>query len=441
MKSLGVDAYDGMSFFGGLVFFAPVALLARTRAGISEGQFFLLQVLLSAVIALGELPTGHLTDRVGYRSSLILSRLLLLTARGALLAAYLLRSLPLFALEAVIEGVAACLASGTDSAYLYALWGEDEYLPKTARAANFGAAGFLLSTVSYAAIYHRFDLKGLLIATVISGAAGFVCALFLRGDVHGSAAGIRGEKANLSQLLRLLRDRRARQFTALLSLFSVAWLLVNFFYAEILARRGVPLVWLSAIIVGYSLAQMLAEPLIHLRGRFAKREPAAFFCLLGGAVLLGLGCLRRPWVLLLMMVFLPLFLDLAAFCVEEQQNRLIDTLALGNDRAAALSLMNMGVNLVEILSLFASSFLVAAGIGWCFCLCGAFLMLGAWRLYGGKSEAYGTGRMPPEPGDPGKIGKSVCRTPGCGEAGEGRDTPCAFPSVQAVEKREIEREE
>ena len=128
MKCLGVDAYDGMSFFGGLVFFAPVALLARTRAGISEGQFFLLQVLLSAVIALGELPTGHLTDRVGYRSSL-----LLLTARGALLAAYLLRSLPLFALEAVIEGVAACLASGTDSAYLYALWGEDEYLPKTAR--------------------------------------------------------------------------------------------------------------------------------------------------------------------------------------------------------------------------------------------------------------------------------------------------------------------
>lgn len=123
MKCLGVDAYDGMSFFGGLVFFAPVALLARTRAGISEGQFFLLQVLLSAVIALGELPTGHLTDRVGYRSSLILSRLLLLTARGTLLAAYLLRSLPLFALEAVIEGVAACLASGTDSAYLYALWG------------------------------------------------------------------------------------------------------------------------------------------------------------------------------------------------------------------------------------------------------------------------------------------------------------------------------
>ena len=108
MKYLKVDAYDGMCFFGGLVFFAPLALLVRTQAGISEGQFFLLQVLLSAVIALGELPTGYLTDRIGYCSSLILSQLLLLTARGTLLAAYLFRSLPLFVLEAVIEGISAC---------------------------------------------------------------------------------------------------------------------------------------------------------------------------------------------------------------------------------------------------------------------------------------------------------------------------------------------
>lgn len=101
------DAYDGISLFGGLVFFAPAALLVRTRAGISEPCFFLLQALLSAVIALGELPTGHLTDRIGYRRSLILSQLLLLAARGLLLAAFLLCSLPLFAAEAVVEGAAA----------------------------------------------------------------------------------------------------------------------------------------------------------------------------------------------------------------------------------------------------------------------------------------------------------------------------------------------
>ena len=381
MKYLKIDAYDGMSFFGGLVFFAPVALLVRTQAGISDGQFFLLQVLLSAVIALGELPTGYLTDRIGYRDSLILSQLLLLLARGMLLAAYLLHSLSLFVLEAVIEGISACLSSGTGSAYLYATCGKENYLPKTAHAANFGTAGFLISTVSYAVIYHRFDLKGLLIATVFSGAAGFACTLFLHREPHGGAAKAHAEKTGPAQLLLLLRDRRARRFTVLMSLVSVAWLLVNFFYAEILTQCGIPLVWLSAIIVGYSLAQMLAEPFIRMLGKCAKQSLTIFFCLIGGIVLLGFGLLHKPWALIPMMVFLPLLLDLAAFYVEEQQNHLVDTLEMENDRAAALSVMNMGVNLVEILSLFASSLLVAAGIGWCFGLCGVFLILGCiWKI-------------------------------------------------------------
>lgn len=42
---------------------------------------------------------------------MILSQLLLLIARGTLLAAYLMQSLFLFVLEAVIEGISACLSS------------------------------------------------------------------------------------------------------------------------------------------------------------------------------------------------------------------------------------------------------------------------------------------------------------------------------------------
>ena len=385
MKYFKIDAYDGMSFFGGLVFFAPAALLVRTQAGIGEGQFFLLQVLLSAVIALGELPAGYLTDRIGYRSSLVLSQLLLLMGRGTLLAAYLTRSLFLFVLEAVVEGVSACLSSGTGSAYLYAACGEDGYLPKTAHAANFGTAGFLLSTASYAVIYHCFDLAGLLIATVLSGLAGFICALFLQRDVHGSAEKPRAAKAGLPHLRLLLRSRQARQFTALLSLLSAAWLLVNFFYAEILTQCDIPLTWLSAIIIAYSLAQMLAEPLIHLCKRYTKPKLTLLFALLNGAGLLGLGLLHQPVSLILLMVLLPLLLDLAEFYAEEQQNRLIDTLELEDDRAAALSAMNMGVNLMEIVSLFASSVLVAAGIGWCFGLCGVLLVVNGLMFRKGTS--------------------------------------------------------
>ena len=372
-----MDAYDGMSLCGGLVFFAPVALLVRTQAGISETQFFLLQALLSGIIALGELPTGHLTDRMGYRRSLILAQLLLLAARGLLLAAFLLRSLPLFVAEALVEGISACLSSGTASAYLYALYGESDYLPKAAHAANFGTAGFLLSTAAYALLYRYFGLTGLLAATVLAGAAGLVCSLFLRREPRAAVPEHRSQSTMWGQLGKIFRDRQALLLTALLSMFSVAWLLVNFFYAEKLADCGIPLTWLSAIIITYSAGQMLAEPIIRLCAGKSRSRLTAIFCLLCGGGLAAFGWLRTPWAAVPLMVLLPLLLDLASFYLEERQNHLIDPLDADRDRAAALSAMNIGVNLAEIASLFASSLLAALGIGWCFALCGGLLLLGA----------------------------------------------------------------
>lgn len=368
-----MDAYDGMSLCGGLVFFAPVALLVRTQAGISETQFF----LLSGIIALGELPTGHLTDRMGYRRSLILAQLLLLAARGLLLAAFLLRSLPLFVAEALVEGISACLSSGTASAYLYALYGESDYLPKAAHAANFGTAGFLLSTAAYALLYRYFGLTGLLAATVLAGAAGLVCSLFLRREPRAAVPEHRSQSTMWGQLGKIFRDRQALLLTALLSMFSVAWLLVNFFYAEKLADCGIPLTWLSAIIITYSAGQMLAEPIIRLCAGKSRSRLTAIFCLLCGGGLAAFGWLRTPWAAVPLMVLLPLLLDLASFYLEERQNHLIDRLDADRDRAAALSAMNIGVNLAEIASLFASSLLAALGIGWCFALCGGLLLLGA----------------------------------------------------------------
>ena len=67
--------------------------------------------------------------------------------------------------------------------------------------------------------------------------------------------------------------------------------------------------------------------------------------------------LSRPYLILLdlMLAFLPLFLDLAAFYAKSPDR---------HDWAVALSVMNMDVNLVEILSLFASALLVSAGMMW-----------------------------------------------------------------------------
>lgn len=64
-----------------------------------------------------------------------------------------------------------CFVSGTDSAYVYEVYGTKNYLSKTAHASNCGTAGFLISTVSYVVIYHVFNIEGLLLSTIATSMA------------------------------------------------------------------------------------------------------------------------------------------------------------------------------------------------------------------------------------------------------------------------------
>ena len=375
MKKLKFDSYDGVCFLNGLVFFAPVALLVRTQAGVSEHVFFLLQALLSGVIFLGEIPTGFITDKIGYRKSLILAQVLLLGARSLLLAAFVSRSLVLFVVEAVVEGIAACFTSGTGSAYLYALYGENGYLAKTAHAGNFGTAGFIISTVAYAGIYKISGMEGLLITTVVMNIIAVVCSFYLRSESSKTVIADRKEV----QILAVFKNKKAFLFVISLAIFSIAWLLINFFYVEKLENCGLPVEWMSLIILSYSAVQMLAEPILGKlsdgkNGKSSREKLPAVTAAAAGVAFLLFGVVKFRAAVLLLMLILPLLLNLPEYLLMNLENQFVDETECGSQRAATLSVLNMGVNLVEILTLSASAFLTKIGIQWCFVFVGCFLM-------------------------------------------------------------------
>lgn len=376
MKKLKFDSYDGVCFLNGLVFFAPVALLVRTQAGVSEHIFFLLQALLSGVIFLGEIPTGFITDKIGYRKSLILAQVLLFGARSLLLAAFVSRSLALFVVEAVVEGIAACFTSGTGSAYLYALYGENGYLAKTAHAGNFGTAGFIISTVAYAGIYKISGMEGLLITTVVTNIIAVVCSFFLRSESSKTVIADRKEV----QILAVFKNKKAFLFVISLAIFSIAWLLINFFYVEKLENCGLPVEWMSLIILSYSAVQMLAEPILGKlsdgkNGKSGRKKLLAVTAVTAGVAFLLFGVIKFRAAVLLLMLILPLLLNLPEYLLMDLENQFVDETECGSQRAATLSVLNMGVNLVEILTLSASAFLTKIGIQWCFVFVGCFLMV------------------------------------------------------------------
>lgn len=376
MKKLKFDSYDGVCFLNGLVFFAPVALLVRTQAGVSEHVFFLLQALLSGVIFLGEIPTGFITDKIGYRKSLILAQVLLLGARSLLLAAFVSRSLVLFVVEAVVEGIAACFTSGTGSTYLYALYGENGYLAKTAHAGNFGTAGFIISTVAYAGIYKISGMEGLLITTVVMNIIAVVCSFYLRSESSKTVIADRKEV----QILAVFKNKKAFLFVISLAIFSIAWLLINFFYVEKLENCGLPVEWMSLIILSYSAVQMLAEPILGKlsdgkNGKSSREKLPAVTAAAAGVAFLLFGVVKFRAAVLLLMLILPLLLNLPEYLLMNLENQFVDEAECGSQRAATLSVLNMGVNLVEILTLSASAFLTKIGIQWCFVFVGCFLMV------------------------------------------------------------------
>lgn len=376
MKKLKFDSYDGVCFLNGLVFFAPVALLVRTQAGVSEHVFFLLQALLSGVIFLGEIPTGFITDKIGYRKSLILAQVLLFGARSLLLAAFVSRSFALFVVEAVVEGIAACFTSGTGSAYLYALYGENGYLAKTAHAGNFGTAGFIISTVAYAGIYKISGMEGLLITTVVTNIIAVVCSFFLRSESSKTVIADRKEV----QILAVFKNKKAFLFVISLAIFSIAWLLINFFYVEKLENCGLPVEWMSLIILIYSAVQMLAEPILEKlsvgkNGKSGRKKLLAVTAVTAGVAFLLFGVIKFRAAVLLLMLILPLLLNLPEYLLMDLENQFVDETECGSQRAATLSVLNMGVNLVEILTLSASAFLTKIGIQWCFVFVGCFLMV------------------------------------------------------------------
>ena len=375
MKKLKFDSYDGVCFLNGLVFFAPVALLVRTQAGVSEHIFFLLQALLSGVIFLGEIPTGFITDKIGYRKSLIWAQVLLFGARSLLLAAFVSRSLALFVVEAVVEGTATCFTSGTGSAYLYDLYGENGYLAKTAHAGNFGTAGFIISTVAYAGIYKISGMEGLLITTVVMDIIAVVCSFFLRSESSKTVIADRKEV----QILAVFKNKKAFLFVISLAIFSIAWLLINFFYVEKLENCGLPVEWMSLIILSYSAVQMLAEPILGKlsdgkNGKSGRGKLPAVTAATAGVAFLLFGVVKFRAAVLILMLILPLLLNLPEYLLMDLENQFVDEAECGSQRAATLSVLNMGVNLVEILTLSASAFLTKIGIQWCFVFVGCFLM-------------------------------------------------------------------
>lgn len=364
-NKLHIDNLEIMAFMDGLVFFSPVSLLIRTKAGLSLEQFFVLQAFLSIMIFVFEIPTGKITDRVGYKKTLVLSQGMWLLARILLMLSFFSGNFAVFMIEAVVEGIAISFSSGTLSAYLYQQYESDEYVVKNARIGNCGTAGFIVSAITYAGLYHFFGLEGLLVATVISSALGLVASFGIEKEKH-----LKEKEVTEKKVKKLAFNLENTMIVVILACVSITFILINFFYVDKLENLGISEEWMSAIILGYSLIQMISEKLLKMISE--KKYLLTFMLgfLTVGMMMIVFGMSDHVLIVIPIMLLLPLAVIVPEYIFDEIENKIIDANGLENYRAEVLSIYNMGVNLVEIIFLFASAYVSRAGISLSFILTG-----------------------------------------------------------------------
>lgn len=374
-KKIKVDGLDVMSLMNGLVFFAPVALLVRLEAGLTTTQFFILQAFLSVIILFFEIPTGKLTDVIGYRNTIIMSQIMLTLARALLLVSFLTGSLVLFFAEAFVEGIASCFSSGTQSSYLYEFFSEDEYAKKIAHVNNFGTAGFIISICLYAFLYKFTGLQGLLVCTIASSMCGLLASFTLKKERKAKKHGNGGaNKVPTDAIKSVFCNPLALAIMIAFSAVSIVYIMINFFYVEKLQIIGVDEAMMTFIILGYSAIQLLSEKILDLfEGKYG-RILIGFF-MMAGVLLVCFGFTNNRIAVVLIMLILPLLVDIPCYILEEIQNKIVDENKLEEKRAETLSIMNMGVNLVEVIFLFDSAIFSKTGTAACFFAIGIAVMI------------------------------------------------------------------
>lgn len=345
MKDKNFKFIEIMFFFSGIVFYAPVAMLIRTGRGISISEFLILQAIVSFSILFFEIPLGCLTDRIGYKYSMILSSFFILVARFFLLFA---NSFYVFAFESFLEGIYFAFSSGTISSYLYVIFGEENFAKRSSILQNFSNVGFIVSTVGFFFINKYMNIDYLIIYTIFANITSLIFCFLIPKEKSLEET----EEINKNYILKLL-NKNTFKFIILNSILSLSTILINFFYVVIIEKIGLKSENLMFVILAYTFFELLAYKIIEIFNEKNLTRNTFIFSIICGVLFLVIPFLKT-YVVLVFMVLLPLMLSVLGTYIEKLENMYVDTIK-SNKRASLLSIFSMGANGMDVCFLFVSS--------------------------------------------------------------------------------------
>lgn len=271
---------------------AIITLFWKDRIGLSLTEILLLQAIFSAATVLLEYPSGYLSDRVGYRTSLTIAALLGTVGWGIYTVA---DSFGHVLIAELLLGASVSFVSGSDSALLYetlaAEGAEHLYTRCEGRMDGFSQTGEALGALFAGVMYASFPLLPFMLQAGVWLAALSVTRT-MREPPRETAIHAHTHLAEALRIARyaFLENRRLRAVILLNVALGIASFYPVWLIQPYMQEHGVPLAWFGPVWTGANLAVALFALASHrVHALLGDRNCIALFGLMVLAGYLGLG--------------------------------------------------------------------------------------------------------------------------------------------------------
>ncbi len=352
---------------------AVITLFWKEQIGLSLSQILLLQSIFAVAMVVMEYPSGYISDRIGYRTSLTIASILGVAGWGCYTVATSFRDV---LIAEILLGISTSFISGTDSALLYESLRrggeESDYASCEGRSTFFGQSGEAAGAIFAGFLYARWPLLPFILQVGV-----WLLALIVTRSLREPRREPRSHASHLMEALSSARyvfaENRRLRVTMLLTIalglssFYPVWLIQPY-----MREAGVPLTSFGPVWAGANLVVALFALMSHrVRTLLGEQRMVLLLVLLVWCGYLGLGWTAGVWGFLFYYLLTamrglrgPLLLHLSQAEIPSA------------NRAGMLSLQSLCFRLLFALSApLLGRYADSAGVGNSFRLLGLFYLL------------------------------------------------------------------
>lgn len=358
-----------ISFFQGMVFYSSIATLYRQVAGISVFQITVIESISLVLSLVFEIPWGILADRIGYRRTIIVCNILFFISKIIFWKA---QNFADFLLERVLLAITVSGLSGVDTSILYLSCSEDDSQRTFGIYEGLGTAGLL----SAAAIYMVFVEENYRVAgflTVISYGIVVILSFGLK-EVKAAQKDKRSSFGHAFTVLKeTLFNRRLLFLIAGIALLREVNQTITVFFNQLqYTKAGMSVRLISGVYILMTLSGLVSVFSARLTKKLKPRFFGTILFIVCGFSCLMLAFTTNPFISVFGVLLIRVCFSLLSPLGAELQNKVITT----SDRATALSMSTMIMDLLAVFTNLVFGKLVDFDLSTAMCFGGFLCMLG-----------------------------------------------------------------